>query len=101
MTGTIGKGWEIVKRRMKDNPDRIFSYNADSVSANFTRTVKRLHIDDLHFHDLRHYAITALFRKGLTIPLVSIVSGHKNWQNLKRYTELSSDDVHKAFEGRS
>lgn len=95
----LGEAWDIVKNRMKEYPDRLFPYKAASVSNNFTKTCQYVDIDDLRFHDLRHYAITNLFRKGLSIPLVSIVSGHKHWNNLKRYTELSADDVHKAFGG--
>lgn len=47
-----------------------------------------LEIDDLRFHDLRHEGISRLFEMGLNIPHVATVSGHRSWQNLKRYTHI-------------
>ena len=52
-----------------------------------------LEIDDLTFHDLRHGAITDLFRKGLDIPEVALVNGHRSWRKLTRYTQLTAADV--------
>ena len=92
----IGKAWDIVQARKGDqqNPvGRIFPYNSKSLSASFTRTTTRLGIDDLRFHDLRHAGVTKLFRLGLPIELVAICSGHKDWKQLRRYTELNADDV--------
>lgn len=36
--------------------EEIFPYNAESISASWTRACKFLGIEDLHFHDLRHEA---------------------------------------------
>jgi len=68
--------------------DRIFPFSTDAVSASFTRACKVLGIDDLHFHDLRHDGVSRLFEMGKTIPQAASVSGHRSWQNLKRYTHL-------------
>jgi integrase len=70
---------------------------ADSVRANFDRACKALEIGDLHFHDLRHTAITNLFAIGLQIQEVSLFSGHKDWSNLKRYTHVSPQDVQRSI----
>lgn len=67
---------------------RIWPYNAESVSASFTRACVLLGIEDLHFHDLRHDGISRLFEMGWTIPRVACVSGHRSWTSLKRYTHL-------------
>lgn len=48
---------------------------------------------DLHFHDLRHEAISRLFELGLDAMTVSEISGHKTLSQLKRYTHLSKQDV--------
>lgn len=94
----LGEAWTIVERRCEDQTSgRIFKYEAKSVSSNFTRTCQKLNIIDLHFHDMRHYAITNLFNAGLTIPQVSVISGHKSWNNLKRYTNLNALDIHRAY----
>jgi integrase len=67
---------------------RIFPYTTDAISAAFTDACKILGIEDLHFHDLRHEGISRLFEMGRTIPQVAVVSGHKSWSSLKRYTHI-------------
>lgn len=94
----VGKAWEMVEERIKDKTSgRIFPYNSDSVSAAFTRGCQKCNIKDLRFHDLRHEATVSLFRMGLDIPRVSLITGHKEWKNLKRYTNLQPEDVHSAL----
>lgn len=66
----------------------IWPYNAESISASFTRACALLGIEDLHFHDLRHEGVSRLFEMGWTIPRVASVSGHRSWSSLKRYTHL-------------
>jgi len=67
---------------------RIFPYTTDAISASFTRACKMLEIHDLRFHDLRHEGISRLFEMGRTIPQTASVSGHRNWQSLKRYSHM-------------
>ncbi len=67
---------------------RIFPYNPDTVSANFTRAIDYLQIENLKFHDLRHEGVSRLFEMGKTIPHVAAVSGHRSWQSLQRYTHI-------------
>jgi integrase len=76
---------------------RIFPYSAKSASTAFTRACRKCGIDDLRFHDLRHAATVELFRMGLDIPRVAMITGHKSWENLRRYTNLTAEDVHNAF----
>jgi integrase len=53
----------------------------------------RAEMADLHFHDLRHEAVTRLFEKGLNIAEVSAISGHKELRMLQRYTHLRAEDL--------
>ena len=48
---------------------------------------------DLHFHDLRHEAVSRLVEAGLSDQKVSAISGHKSMQMLKRYTHLRAEDM--------
>lgn len=78
-------------RAMNLQPHRkgkIFPYNSDTISTRFTRACKFLKIENLHFHDLRHEAVSRLFEMGKTIPQAAAVSGHRSWQSLQRYTHL-------------
>lgn len=72
---------------------RILPYDAESVGANWQRMCKKLKIDNLHFHDLRHEGISRLFAAGLDIPEVALISGHQSWAMLKRYTHLKPSTV--------
>lgn len=78
-----------VIKAMPKTDDRIFPFDPKTVSANFTRAVALLTIDDLHFHDLRHDGVSRLFEMGWSIPHAAAVSGHRSWSSLKRYTHLN------------
>jgi integrase len=81
------------RRKAAGGVGRIFPYRSEYVSRVWHFTTRRLQILDLTFHDLRHAVITGLFRKGLGIPEVALVSGHRSWRELKRYTQLTAADV--------
>ena len=49
------------------------------------RLIKRSCINDLHFHDLRHEAISRFIERELTIPEAASISGHKAQSMLLRY----------------
>lgn len=82
------------QRRFSGRSDRIFPYNSRSVGAAFRRACRNLKIPDLRFHDLRHEAASRLFEAGLSIEQVALVTGHKDWKMLKRYTNLRPEDLH-------
>ncbi|KSB91672.1 integrase [Caulobacter vibrioides] len=87
------------QRPLRTNAElRIFPYNSKSVSAAFTRACKALGIVDLHFHDLRHEGTSRLFELGLQIQQAALVSGHKDWKMLKRYTHLRPESLHDFFD---
>lgn len=73
---------------------RIFPYNSRSVGTAFRRACRQLAIEDLHFHDLRHEATSRLFEAEYEIPEVSLVTGHKDWKMLRRYTHIRPQDLH-------
>ncbi|MGY6661625.1 MAG: site-specific integrase [Glycocaulis sp.] len=73
---------------------RIFPYNARSVGTAFRRTCRELNIQDLRFHDLRHEATSRLFEAGLSIEQVALVTGHKDWKMLRRYTHIKPESLH-------
>jgi integrase len=73
--------------------------HAASVSDRFALLCKRARVEGLHFHDLRHEAISRMFERGMEIQQVAAVSGHKTWSQLKRYTQLRPKDLLQAFRG--
>jgi integrase len=81
------EAWAILQSMPRTDRE-IFPYNSKSVSASFTRACPLLGIEDLHFHDLRHEGVSRLFEMDWDIPRVSSVSGHRDWNSLRRYTHL-------------
>lgn len=81
------EAWAILQSMPRGCPE-IFPYNGDSISASWTKACKLLGISDLHFHDLRHDGISRLFEMDWDIPRVASVSGHRDWNSLRRYTHL-------------
>lgn len=94
----LPSAWAIVEPIIRErSTGSVFPYNSASVSTAFTRACAELKIEDLHFHDLRHRATADLFRQGLDIPRVALMTGHKTWAQLRRYTDIKPADVHAAF----
>lgn len=81
------EAWRVLKSMPKLEAE-VFPYNHRSISASFTRACKFLEIEDLHFHDLRHDGVSRLFEMGWDIPKVASVSGHRDWNSMRRYTHL-------------
>jgi integrase len=77
---------------------RIFPHAAQSVSTAFQRATAAIGVEDLHFHDLRHDGASRLFEAGWTIERVALVTGHKDWNMLRRYTQLRAEDFHRPPE---
>jgi integrase len=91
----LGEAWDIANRQPRES-DAIFPYHEQTITKAFTGACKRLSIPDLHFHDLRHEGTSRLFEQGYTIEQVALVTGHRDWRHLRRYTNLRPEDLHKA-----
>ncbi|WP_298344126.1 site-specific integrase [Ferrimicrobium sp.] len=73
----------MIKRA--DNPWLFFGdvdgskpLHPDSISAAFRRVAKKLDIEGIHFHSLRHFTATQLIAAGVDIRTVSGRLGHAN-----------------------
>lgn len=92
----LGEAWDLVQQEpVITGQDKIFPYNSKSIGTAFTRACATLSIEDLHFHDLRHEATSRLFEQGYTIEQVASVTLHESWQELKRYTQLKPESLHR------
>ena len=82
---------EICKKfRFKE---KLFDINRDKFRHYFEQACQRAEVKNFRFHDLRACAITNLFLNGWSIAEVSVVSGHKTWSELKRYTRIQPDTL--------
>jgi integrase len=76
-----------------DGEDRVFPMSPNAVRLAWERVKRRVGIEDLRFHDLRHEAISRFFEMGLSVPEVSLISSHKDTRMLFRYTHLKPEVV--------
>lgn len=88
----LGEAWTILKRQPEG--DRIFPIHPQTISKYFHEACVKLGIPDLHFHDLRHEGTSRLFEEGFEIQQVALVTGHKSWNQLRRYVQLKPEDLH-------
>ncbi len=90
------KAIEILKDlQTSDSADkyRPFPLSGNAAKLAWQRLLKRSGIKDLHFHDFRHEAISRFFERGLSVPEVALISGHRDFRMLFRYTHLKAEDV--------
>jgi len=66
------------------------------IDANWRKLTKKSKIEDLHFHDMRHTAITKLSKKLNVMELARMV-GHKNINQLLIYYNESAEDIAKKL----
>lgn len=74
--------------------ERIFPIKPKYITKAFTECRKALGLVDIVLHDMRHEGISQMFEHGYDIPKVAIVSGHKDWKNLKKYTNIRPESLH-------
>lgn len=87
------KALEILQQLHGSNEPRVFPFSPNAVRLSWQRLTKRAGINNLHFHDLRHEAISRFFELGLSVPEVALISGHRDFRMLFRYTHLRAEDV--------
>lgn len=91
----------------RDSDDAMFVTSRGRLSYNSIRRMvkregKKLGIDSLHPHALRHWCATRLVKSGVNLRAVQMHLGHANIATTQIYTHLSPEDVAKevgdAFE---
>lgn len=81
-----------------DEGGRLFPVSENAVRLSWARVCSRTGLHDLHFHDLRHEAISRLFEMGLTTPEVAMISGHKDIRMLFRYAHANQTSILKKLD---
>ena len=87
------KAIKILKLLPRDIEGRVFPLNKGTVSIFFLRAARRAKVDDVHFHDLRHMALTKLSVKFTNIFELASISGHKELKMLQRYVHIKAEDL--------
>ena len=77
--------------------EAIFPMTGNAVKLAWRRLKQKHNIAGVRFHDLRHEAISSLFERGLSLPEVALISGHKDPRMLMRYTHLRAEELAKKL----
>jgi len=72
--------------------DSVFNLKTTTVDVLFRKIRDRAEINNLHFHDTRHEAITRLARKLEVLDLARIV-GHKDLKQLMAYYNARPEEI--------
>lgn len=72
--------------------NNIFGYSNNTLNSLFCRSKNKLGIQDLHFHDTRHEAISKLSKK-LPILALGYMVGHKDLQSLWFYYNPKPSEI--------
>ena len=87
-----------VLRILPIRDERAFPLSRNALRLAWERLRSRAGSTDLHFHDLRHEAISRLFERGLNVPEVALISGHRDARMLFRYTHVLRTEIIKKLE---
>ena len=91
----LPKALEIILRQPRGKGP-IFPYNSRTFSSIFPRACAKLGVVDLRFHDVRHEGTSRLFEMNYDIPSVAVFTGHRDWNQLRRYTQIRAHTLHRA-----
>lgn len=96
--------WALVTeqvRHLGHTIERTFPYNSKPVGTAFLRGCVEVSVKDLHFHDLQHEGTSRLFEAGFAIEQIALVTGHKDWKMLRRYTHIRPEALHRLAASRA
>lgn len=83
----------LAKLRHNQLKPRSPVFNVVDFKKGFRAACDDADLADLHFHDLRHTAITRMLEAGISPPLVMKISGHTQQKTFLRYVNQSEQSV--------
>lgn len=87
----------LIKQLVPTDDGRIFSTKPTSIDAMFRKYRKKAGVDELHFHDSRHEAISRMARlPGMDVLTLARISGHRDIRELMTYFHPDMSDVAKS-----
>jgi integrase len=92
----LGAAWDVVQRQPKDDA-LIFPVSREKISDTFGACCKALCIPDLHFHDLRRNATSALRELGFDQHERKKITGHRSDEVHERYIAITPESLHEKY----
>lgn len=69
-------------------------FTTGDAKRSFNTACRLAGLDDIHFHDLRHTAITRMLEKGIPQALVMKISGHSQIKTFLRYVNQTPESIY-------
>lgn len=85
-----------ILEQVRSDTESVFNLEAGQIDGSFRRAKDRCMIDDLHFHDTRHLAITRLAQKIDVLDLARMI-GHRDLKKLMIYYNPTAEDIAKKL----
>ncbi|EZQ06880.1 site-specific tyrosine recombinase/integron integrase [Candidatus Acidianus copahuensis] len=88
----------LLERYMrKENGEKLFNLSYQALYRLIRRSGKRIGIEGLRPHMLRHTFATTAIRKGVPLPAVQRLMGHKDIKTTQIYTHLVTEDLERVY----
>jgi integrase len=84
---------EALRESCDDTEGAVFPVSGNALRLAWERVKTKAGIENLRFHDLRHEAISRFFEKGLSVPEVASISGHRDLRMLQRYAHARNEVI--------
>lgn len=94
----LGDAWAIVKRQPQSDDGRIFPISRETLTDAVTDGTRALGIPDLHLHDMRREATSALREMGFDREARKAVTGHKSDEAHDIYVAVTLESLHDQYD---
>lgn len=96
MTGRLTQALEALWNVSVKNPDALVFGIKTSPKSAFNSAKKIAGITNLHFHDLRHTALTRLAQRNMSLSEVGRIGGHTQERTTYRYINADMETARRA-----
>jgi integrase len=93
----LGESWDVVQRQPRVDA-RVFPVSREKLTDTVTLATRLLGIPDLHLHDLRREATSAMRDMGFDADARKAVTGHKSDEIHSRYIKVDLDSLHAQYD---
>jgi integrase len=95
----LGESWDVVQRQESKGVDaRVFPLSLEKLTDSVTLATRALGIPDLHLHDMRREANSALRDMGFDADGRKAILGHSSDQMNSRYVKVDLDELHHRYD---
>jgi integrase len=88
-----GRAADVLAQQRQNSGRRVLVFGDAAFKKAFHNACIDADLTDVHFHDLRHTAITRWLKKGMSIADAMKASGHSQMKTFMRYVNQSEESI--------